>query len=324
MNRKILYQLIVLIVLVILVFMPNLISEYKLNLIIRMAIYALFAVSYNILFGQAGLLSFGHAAYFGMGAYTTLFLFKHVKMPLILGILSGGILGGLLGLVFGIFVVRLGGVSFGLLTLAFNQFIYAIAEKWRPVTGGEDGLTASRPDMYIPGIGEVEMFSTVHWYYFVLITVLISIFGCWYFTKTPLGRLNLCMRENEERTRFIGYNTYLSRLIIYVLSTFFAGIAGALASSFQEFVSTSFINLDKSAEVLMMTFIGGGGTFVGPILGACFLIYINDLLSTLTERWAVIQGAIFILLVLYAPRGLSGLAEPLTKILDKTGEVQRA
>jgi branched-chain amino acid transport system permease protein len=203
-------------------------------------------------------------------------------------------------------VVRLRGVSFALLTLAFNQLIYVTAEKWRVITGGEDGLAATRPNLHLGG-WEIDLFKTVNWYYFVLLIVIVCIFACWYLTNTPLGRLNLCMRENEERTRFIGYNTYGTRLVIYIISGFFAGIAGGLASSFQEFVTTTFINLDKAAEILMMTFIGGAGTFAGPIVGACALTYINDLLSTWTERWTLVQGVLFILLVLYAPNGLSGL-----------------
>lgn len=292
---------------VVLCLVPYIVSEYRLNLAISMLIYSLFAVSYNMLFGYAGLLSFGHAAYFGMGGYTAAILFKHLDLPLVLGIIGGGVAGGLLGLVFGIFVARMGGISFALLTLAFNQLIYATAEKWRAVSGGEEGINFTRPNISLPIVGEIDMFSTVNWYYFVLLVVGICVLACFYFTRTPLGQLNVCMRENEERARFIGYNTYASRVIIYVISTFFAGIAGALMSSFQEFIATTSINLDKAAEVLIMTFIGGRGTFFGPIAGACFLTYINDFLSSLTERWAMVQGAIFILLVLYAPRGLLGL-----------------
>jgi branched-chain amino acid transport system permease protein len=293
--------------LVLLVLLPFVISEYSLNLVITMVIYSLFVLSYNILFGHAGLLSFGHAAYFGVGAYTTLILFKHFKLGMLTGILAGGIGGALLGIVFGVFVVRLSGTYFALLTLAFNQLIYAAAEKWRFLTGGEDGIAAQRPELYLPGIGGIDMFSTINWYYFVLAVVCLGAAFCWYFTKTPLGRLNECLRENEDRARFIGYNVYATKVVIYVISAFLAGLAGALAGAFQEFVTVTMINLDKAAEVLIMTFIGGAGYFWGPILGVCFLTYLNDMLSSLTEHWTLIQGAIFVLLVLYAPQGLSGL-----------------
>jgi len=282
-------------------------------LVITMVIYSLFALSYNILFGHAGLLSFGHAAYFGIGAYTSIILFKRFGFGMLPGIVAGGLSGALLGLIFGIFVVRLGGTYFALLTLALNELIYAAAQKWRAITGGEDGVAAMRPELYIPGLGNIDMFSTINWYYFVVVVVFLSAAFCWYFTKTPLGRLNECLRENEDRAKFIGYNVYASKVVIYIISAFFAGLAGGLAGSFQEFVTVTFINLDKATEVLIMTFIGGSGTFWGPILGACFLTYLNDMLSSFTEHWALIQGSIFVLLVMYAPQGLSGLLMDIKK-----------
>ncbi|MGA2466077.1 MAG: branched-chain amino acid ABC transporter permease [Thermodesulfobacteriota bacterium] len=287
--------------------MPKLVSEFRLNLVIGMLIYSLVAIGYNMLLGQGGLLSFGHAAYFGMGAYTAILVYKHWGFSLLSGILAGGVCGALLGVLFGVFLARLRGLPFALLSLAFNALIYVVAEKWRTFTGGEEGLGMRRPDLSIPGFGSIDMFSTVNFYYFVVIIVVLCVMYCWFFTKTPLGRINVCLRENEGRVSFIGYNIYMTRLLIYIISAFFCSIAGALASSFQEFVSTATINLDKSADILILTFVGGRGIFWGPILGACFLTYLNDALSTLTEHWAIIQGAIFIALVMYAPDGLAGL-----------------
>lgn len=296
-------------------FLPRLVSEYTLNLIITMMIYSLFAVSYNILLGQAGLLSFGHAAYFGTGGYVTILLLKYLHCSILPAVFLGAAAGGLLGLAFGVFVVRLGGAYFALLTLAFNELIYAVAEKWRTVTGGEDGLAATRTALHVIGMKPIDMFPTLHWYYFTFFLVAVSIAVCWHLTHTPLGRLNECIRENEDRARFIGYNTYVTKLFIYVISTFFAGLAGALAASFQEFISTTFINLDKAADVLVMTFVGGTNVFFGPVLGAFFIIFLNDFISTITERWALIQGVIFILLVLYAPNGIIGIAASMLRSL---------
>ena len=293
--------------LVLLAFLPGLISEFSLNLVITMLIYSLFAIAFNILFGQAGLLSFGHAAYFGTGAYTSILVYKHFGLSLFPGILAGGVCSVLLGVIFGVFVVRLAGMPFALLSLAFNMLIYAVAEKWRVLTGGEDGIAMQRPDLVIPGFGSIDMFPTVNFYYFVLVVVALCIAYCWWFTKTPLGRINVCIRENEERAGFVGYNTYATKLLVYLVSAFFCGVAGALASSFDEFVSTSMINLIKSGDILITTFVGGLGIFWGPIAGVCFLTYLNDTLSSFTKHWVLIQGTIFIAVVMYAPDGISDL-----------------
>jgi len=297
-----------------LAFLPGLIPEFSLSLVITMLIYSLFAIAFNILFGQAGLLSFGHAAYFGTGAYTSILVYKHFGLSLLPGILAGGVCSVLLGVIFGVFVVRSRGMTFALLSLAFNMLIYAVAEKWRTFTGGEDGIAMQRPDLFIPGFGSIDMFPTANFYYFVLIIVALCIAYCWWFTKTPLGRINVCIRENEERAGFVGYNTYATKLLVYLVCAFFCGVAGALASSSQEFVSTAMINMVKSGEILITTFVGGLGIFWGPIAGVCFLTYLNDTLSSFTKHWVLIQGAIFIAVVMYAPDGISGL---LLRIKDR-------
>ncbi len=293
--------------LALLFFLPMLISEFSLSLVITMLIMSLFAIGFNILFGQAGLLSFGHAAYFGTGAYTSILVYQHFGLSLLPGILAGGICSVILGVLLGVFIVRLGGMPFALLSLAFNMVIFSVAEKWRALTGGEDGIAMQRPDLFIPGFGSIDMFPTINFYYFVLIIVVLCIAYCWWFTKTPLGRLTLCIRENGERAGFIGFNTYATKLLVYLISAFFCGVAGALASSFQEFVSTSMIHLHQSGDILITTFVGGIGIFWGPIAGVCFLTYLNDTLSSFTEHWVLIQGAIFIALVMYVPDGISGL-----------------
>ncbi len=292
---------------VLLAVLPKLVSGFQLSLVITMLTYSLLAVGFNMLFGQGGLLSFGHAAYFGIGAYTAILVYKHFGFSLLSGILAGGVCGALLGVLFGFFLARLRGLPFALLSLAFNALIYAAAEKWRPLTGGEDGLAMKRPNLSLPGLGTIDMFPTTNFYYFVVIVVVLCILYCWFFTKTPLGRLNNCMRENEERTGFIGYNTYVTKYIVYIIAAFFCSVAGALASTLQEFVSTAMINIEKGGDIVFLAFVGGRGIFWGPILGACFITYVNDSLSSLTEHWAIIQGAIFIILVMYAPDGLAGL-----------------
>ena len=296
-------------------FLPRLVSEYNLNLATTMLIYSLLAVGFNIIFGQAGLLSFGHSAFFGIGAYTAILVYKNLGLSLLPGILAGALSGVLLGIIFGLFLARLKGLPFALLSLAFNALIYAGAEKWRWLTHGEDGLAVSRPDLSIPGLGNIDMLSTINFYYFVLAVVGLCIGYCWFFNRTPLGRVNVYIRENPERATFVGHDIYRAKFLVYLICALFCSIAGALFSTYQEFVSTTFIHMEKSLDIVIMTFVGGRHAFWGPILGASSLVYGNDALSSLTSHWAIIQGALFIALIMYAPEGMSGLILRLRNVI---------
>jgi branched-chain amino acid transport system permease protein len=293
---------------IILGFLPVILPVTHLNMVIEIAFFALFAMTFSMLFGHGGLLSFGHAAYFGIGAYTVALLFKHFAgIPLIPAIFMGGIAGGLGGLLAGIFCVRLKGAYFALLTLAFNQFFFAIALKWRSLTGGDDGLSIKRPDLYIPGMGIISMKDVSHVYYVVIIVVVICLLILWYLTKTPFGNSARAVKENDERAGFISYNVYLTKLVLYTICSFFAGIAGSLFALFQGFVSTGAIDSTMSMQVVFMTFIGGAGSFLGPILGAGVYLYFTSWVSRITDRWEFVLGVLFILLVMYLRTGLVGL-----------------
>lgn len=289
-------------------FLPVILPVTHLNMVIEIAFFALFAMTFSMLFGHGGLLSFGHAAYFGIGAYTAALLFKHFAgIPLIPAIFMGGIAGGLGGLLAGIFCVRLKGAYFALLTLAFNQFFFAIALKWRSLTGGDDGLSIKRPDLYIPGMGIISMKDISNVYYVVIIVVVICLLILWYLTKTPFGNSARAVKENDERAGFISYNVYLTKLVLYTICSFFAGIAGSLFAFFQGFVSTGAIDSTMSMQVVFMTFIGGAGSFLGPILGAGVYLYFTSWVSRITDRWEFVLGVLFILLVMYLRTGLVGL-----------------
>jgi branched-chain amino acid transport system permease protein len=297
-----------LIVLVLIAILPLILSEVQLNMAVEIAFFALFAVSYNLLLGYGGVLSFGHAAYFGTGAYFMVFALKYIAgMPLLLALLIGGLGGGIGAVVAGFFCVRLSGAYFALLTLAFNQLFFAVALKWRSLTGGDDGIGLDRPDVHLPLLGKVDMFSTANVFYVTVIVVLVCLAALWYFLRTPYGNTVACVKDNEERARFIGYNTFLSKLTLYTMAGFFAGIAGSLFAFFEEFVSLDTINITMSTEVLFMTFIGGIGSFWGPILGAGVFIYFTEWVSGITEHWEFFLGVLFVLLILYANKGLIGL-----------------
>lgn len=308
MNRLFLTAIFVVTCLGLIIILPHILPAVQVNILIEMTFFALFAVTFNMLLGYGGLLSFGHSAYFGLGAYTLALSFKHIAgFPLLLAILMGGIAGGLGGIIIGSLCVRMKGAYFALLTLAFNQFLYAIALKWRAVTGGDDGLTVVRPNLYLPGLGTINMYKTANVYYLVVAVVLISLLSLWYLTKTPFGNTIRSIKENEQRADFIGHNVFVSKLFLYTLSAFFAGIAGSLYGFFLEFVSTGSIGLHLATEVIFMAIIGGTGSFFGPILGAGVYVYFTDWVSRITERWEFILGVMFILLVMYVHRGLIGL-----------------
>ena len=286
-------------------FMPFVLKQYHLNMLNEIIIFSLYAVSYNLLLGYAGLLSFGHAAFFGLGAFTTAVAIIHIPglsfwnavlISLAVTIVAGVILGSLL--------LRHKGSYFALLTLAFNALFYAIATKWHAVTGGDDGLSITRPDLSL-GFTTIPLAKLSPFYYVTLIVVGAAILFCWYFTKTAMGQTVLLMRENEDRMKFLGYNTSISRLILFTFTGVIAGLAGIFYTLHFQFVSLTAISVDMTTAVLLMTFVGGTKTFWGPILGAFVYIILQNYLSNITDRWPLFMGIIFVLMVLFVPGGLS-------------------
>jgi branched-chain amino acid transport system permease protein len=318
-KNTILNLALILLTALVLIILPFVISEIHLNMVIEAAFFGLFAVSFNLLFGYAGMLSFGHAAYFGIGGYCTVFALEYIKdMPLLLSILIGGLAAAIGGVVIGFFCVRRMGAYFALLTLAFNQLVFAIAFKWRSLTGGADGIGVTKPDLHLPLIGSIDMMRTEPMYYLVIIVVAICLLGCWAVLRTPFGNSVRCVKENEERARFIGYNAFLVKLSIFSMSAFFAGIAGSLFVLFEEFVSTDAIDLYMATQVIFMAFIGGVGSFLGPVLGAGVFIYFTEWISSITERWEFFLGLLFIFLIMFAHRGLVDLIPRLRTALGSS------
>jgi branched-chain amino acid transport system permease protein len=220
------------------------------------------------------------------------------------GIFLGGLVAGLVGFILSAFLVRMSGTYYALLTLAFNQLIWAIVWKWRDVTGGDDGLGKfPKPDL----LG-ISMRNPVNYYYLSLAIVAICLFLCWYFSKTPLGSVVRGIKSNEERSKFIGFNVGASKIIFLTMLAFFAGISGALYAQFQEFIGASSIDLVMSTHVIFMAFIGGVGHFWGPLLGSGIYVYLSEYLSHYTDRWELIFGIVVVILVLVAPQGILGIA----------------
>jgi len=299
--------------------MPFVIQKYNLNMLTEIIVFALYAVSYNLLLGYAGLLSFGHAMFFGMGAFTVavslihipgLSMWNAVLMAILTTTATGFITGG--------FLLRHKGAYFALLTLAFNSLFYAVATKWNEITGGDDGLSITRPDLGL-GFATIKMASLTNFYYLTLLVIGGAIVFCWYFTKTAMGQTVLLMRENEERIKFLGYNTNICRLILFTFTGAMAGLAGAFYTLHFQFVSQTAISVDMTTTVLLMTFVGGTGTFWGPILGAFVYIIVQNYLSDITARWPLFMGLIFVFMVLLIPGGLSQIIGSAREWLSRKG-----
>jgi len=283
---------------------PYLLPKFQLRMLNEIIILTLFAMTWKMLLNEGGMFSFGHAAYFGLGAYGSVLGWIHIKgLSFMSGVLLGGLLAGLVGLILGAFLVRMSGTYFALLTFAFNQLIWAIAWKWRDVTGGDDGLGKfPKPDL----LG-ISMKDPANFYYVSVISIGICLFICWYFIKTPLGNVVMSIKSNEERAKFIGFNVNASKMIFLTILGFFAGISGALFAQFQEFISTTTIDMGMSTNVLFMAFIGGIGYFWGPVIGSGIFVYLSEYLSSFTDRWEFFFGLIFVSIVIFAPQGLMGI-----------------
>ncbi len=276
-------------------------------------IWALFATSLNVLVGYTGLVSFGHAAYFGIGAYATGLLMKKLGVSFLIAFPAAGVLAGLCALVFGFFCVRLTRIYFAMLTLAFAQIVWAICFKWNEVTGGEQGM----PEIPYPSFDWVERiapvipfvggYRTSDYFYF---TCLLLVAACLWILRrivgSPFGRMLTTIRENAERAEFIGVNVRRYELAAFVIAGAFAGLAGGLFGIFNRGVFPDFAYWTKSSEVLIMTLLGGMSTFYGPAVGAVALIWLNQQIVSYTEYWPLILGSILVILLFVFPGGIAG------------------
>lgn len=266
----------------------------------QILIFAIFAVGYDILFGYTGLLSFGHAAFFGLGAYGTGLSLIHFSIPVPLGILIGVIISILIAFPIGYLSIRSRGIYFVMVTLAFAQLIYFIAFKWRALTGGDDGLQG----VPRPALGPINLDSELVLYYFILFFFIVSVMLGIRIINSPFGKTLQCLRENEDRAKSIGYNTNRFKLISFVISGFFAGLAGGLYAVLQNFVPLLSLGLDISGDIVVMTLVGGMGTLYGPIMGAMAIVFLKDLLSSYINIWPLILGLLFVVSVMSFRRGV--------------------
>ena len=284
-------------------------SRFHTFLATEIVILALFATSLNLLLGYTGLVSFGHAAYFGVGAYTCAILMKTHGVVFPLAFLAAGAMSALVALVFGFFCVRSTRIYFAMLTLAFAQIVWAICFKWNAVTGGEQGFNnVPYPDLAwlaaLPGLGALRSADL----YFLVVLVLAG--ACFLLLRrvvaSPFGRMLAAIRENPERAEFIGLNVRGYQLAAFVVAGTFAGFAGAMFGLFNRGVFPDFAYWSKSAEVLIMVILGGIGFFWGPAIGAAALTLLNHQITSITQYWPLVLGVVLVTLLFVFPGGIAG------------------
>ena len=287
--------------------LPLVLTPNLMNAAIKMMIAGLFALSFSLAMGQAGMLSFGHSAYYGLGAFATLHLMRAVEGSLVswptpLLPLAGAAAGFLCGVAFGWLATQRTGVYFAMVTLALAELLFTLAPTWNSVFGGEAGISTMRMNSW-----SINFASDTAVYYLTFAWVAVSTWCLWAFTRTPMGRLALAIRDNEHRVRFLGFNTHRAKTLIFATSTMFTGVAGALLAIANEATNYTIFSAQASANVVLQTFIGGAGTFFGPALGAAIMTFFARMTSDLTRSWLLYQGLIFVIVMLFVPDGIGGL-----------------
>jgi len=303
-------QKIILMVLAILlaIFLPFL-APYT-ALASEILIFALFAMAYDLVLGYAGMLSFGHAALFGLGAYSTGIILIRVYPSALFGLLTGVIISSLAAFLIGFLSIRRRGIYFTMLTLAFAQMFYFMAFKWTGLTGGDDGLQG----VPRPSLGHLDLTSELTFYYFILFFFILSVVICFRVVNSPFGKTLQALRENKNRAMSIGYDVDRLKLIVFVISGFFSGLAGGLYALLLNFVPLGSLYWTTSGEVVVMTIVGGMGTLFGPILGALGIILLKDIISNFTESWSFIMGVLFVASVMGFRGGLIGIIRDKLKL----------
>ena len=296
-------------ILAVLPHIPGLASDFGRSLLSQMGIAAVFALSFNILLGQTGLLSFGHAVYFGLGAYAAIHLMKTINDGLALPIAfvpAAGALAGLaFGVLFGSVTTRRAGTIFALITLGIGELVHAATFMLPSYFGGEEGITASRTRG--PSILGVDLASQLQVYYVIAAWGLLAAIAMHAFIRTPVGRMCNAVRDNPQRVAFVGYDTRMVRLIAFSAAGMFAGLAGGLHAINYEIVAADAVSALRSGNVLLMTYIGGVGYFGGPVIGAALLTWLQVSLSGYTSAWLLYLGVFFMITIVFAPGGLAGL-----------------
>jgi branched-chain amino acid transport system permease protein len=277
---------------------PLALGEFYLTVLCEALVMSMLALSFNLLFGFMGQLSFGQAAFYGLGGYAVAMLMTKAHANFWLSIVAGIVVAALIGLIVGFFCVRLRGIYFAVLTLAFGQLIFFIVFKWHDFTGGDDGIQGVFPPSY--------MKSPVIYYYFILLVFLGSAYLLWRLVNSPFGQVVKGMRENAVRTEFLGVHIAKYQLITFVIAAALAGLAGAIWVPFYRSVAPSYLTWIKSGEPVMAAILGGPSILLGPVLGMFIMTFFHAWVLGFTVYWPVVMGALILLIIFFLPGGILG------------------
>ncbi|HET7792521.1 MAG TPA: branched-chain amino acid ABC transporter permease [Rhizobacter sp.] len=276
-------------------------------LALEIMIWMMFALGHNLLLGYGGLPSFGHGAYFGVGAYAFGLLQQRADAGLLTGLLGAVVVAAVFGMLVGAFISHKRGIYYALLTIAFGQVFWFAAVKLHGVTGGEDGLLNIRRPALSLGFTDIDLRSNEAFFFFALVLFALVLIALWRLIHSPFGRVLRAVKQNEMRAAFVGHNVWLYKWLAFTLSAGVAGLAGALFAMAQQSAYPNVMSLHNSGFVVMMVLIGGGlVNFWGPVIGALVFILTRDLLGAYTETWLLWYGLVFMVMVLFQPDGVAG------------------
>ena len=288
-------------------FWMNAIGGYT-ELATRIVVMGLAAMSLNFLLGFTGVLSFGHAAYFGLGAYGTAMAIKYWGIGSIPAIVLGVIIATIAAMIIGALIIKLRGVYFAMVTIAFGQVFYFIAFRWNAVTGGDDGLTGWRRLPINFGFAELDIVQNDRaFYYFALAIFAVCVATMAVLLNSPFGRSLIAIRENERRARFLGVPIEFHVWLSFVISCLFVSAAGGLYALLNNFIDPRALRVDLSGNLVIMAVLGGMRSFWGPLIGAAIFVALQDYVSSHTENWMTVIGLVFVLVVRFFPRGVLGM-----------------
>ena len=303
----------------ILVVLPPFYTSYWVTLLTQMLIFAVLAMSLDILMGYTGLSSFGHAGFFGSAAYVTAVLTTRYKMGFLICFFGSVGLVIVIGLIFGLLVAHASGVYFLIITLALGMCLWGLAFRMVSITGGDNGISGiARPSLGLP----ISLKDPVTYYYVTLVFFLICLILMAIYVRSPFGHSLKGIRESESRMKVLGYHTWLHKYLSYVSAAAFAGFAGVFWAYFNGFISPYEMDMTASIEIILMVILGGPGTLIGPALGAGIIVFLKNFISAYTQRWLLILGTIYILAILYAPQGLMNLLKDWIKGGQKKNEAE--